>query len=402
MPLDPATIVLMSTVMAVAMSVVLYSAHSSFPREIKGLKQWAISLVLLAFGSGIYASTSGLLGNILSPLCANAVILWGLGFGLIGTQMFYSRECSWWLFHFVWTLGMVTSGYYVIVNPDYSGRLAIFSILAFVLYSYQVVLIWGYGERHFSTVFFGVLMLFQSVVVLIRGVLAMTHSSDDMNLSVNGPHQNLYLLTSHFMTLLLTVGFMTVATRRLQTILERRSTLDPLTQVLNRRGFTEMYAKEHALMRREQTVMAMLSIDLDYFKAINDCYGHSTGDRVLADVAAVIAKALRASDHVARFGGEEFIVLLPATGLERAHHVAERIQTALRAPRSETESEQSAAAAALPPYTVSIGIACQVSPDEDLDNILLRADRALYCAKERGRDRIEIAAEAVLPLHASA
>ncbi len=402
MPLDPATIVLMSTVMAVAMSVVLYSAHSSFPREIKGLKQWAISLVLLAFGSGIYASSSGLLGNILSPLCANAVILWGLGFGLIGTQMFYGRDSSWWLFHFVWTLGMVAGGYYVIVDPDYSGRLAIFSILAFVLYSYQVVLIWGYGERHFSTVFFGLLMLFQSVIVLIRGVLAMTHSSDDMNLFVIGPNQNLYLVTSHFMTLLLTVGFMTVATRRLQTILERRSTLDPLTQVLNRRGFTEVYAKEHALMRREQTVMTMLSIDLDYFKAINDCYGHSTGDRVLTDVAVVIAKALRASDHVARFGGEEFIVLLPATGLERAHHVAERIQTVLRAPRSETESEQSAAAAALPPYTVSIGIACQVSPDEDLDNILLRADRALYCAKERGRDRIEIAAEAVLPLHASA
>jgi diguanylate cyclase (GGDEF)-like protein len=402
MPLDPATIVLMSTVMAVAMSVVLYSAHSSFPREIKGLKQWAISLVLLAFGSGIYASSSGLLGNILSPLCANAVILWGLGFGLIGTQMFYSRDSSWWLFHFVWALGMVAGGYYVIVDPDYSGRLAIFSILAFVLYSYQVVLIWGYGERHFSTVFFGLLMLFQSVIVLIRGVLAMTHSSDDMNLFVIGPNQNLYLVTSHFMTLLLTVGFMTVATRRLQAILERRSTLDPLTQVLNRRGFTEVYANEHALMRREQTVMTMLSIDLDYFKAINDCYGYSTGDRVLTDVAAVIAKALRASDHVARFGGEEFIVLLPATGLERAHHVAERIQTVLRAPRSETESEQSAAAAALPPYTVSIGIACQVSPDEDLDNILLRADRALYCAKERGRDRIEIAAEAVLPLHASA
>lgn len=402
MPLDPATIVLMSTVMAIAMSVVLYSAHSSFPREIKGLKQWAISLVLLALGSGIYASSSGVLGNILSPLCANAVILWGLGFGLIGTQMFYSRESSWWLFHFVWGLGMITSGYYVIVNPDYSGRLAIFSLLAFVLYSYQVVLIWGYGERHFSTVFFGLLMLFQSVVVLIRGVLAMTHSSDDITLFASGAHQNLYLLTSHFMTLLLTVGFMTVATRRLQTILERRSTLDPLTQVLNRRGFTEVYAKEHALMRREQTVMTMLSIDLDYFKAINDCYGHSTGDRVLSDVASVIAKALRASDHVARFGGEEFIVLLPATGLERAHHVAERIQTVLRAPRSETESEQSAAAAALPPYTVSIGIACQVSPDEDLDNILLRADRALYCAKERGRDRIEVAAEAVLPLHASA
>jgi diguanylate cyclase (GGDEF)-like protein len=400
MALDPATIVLMSTVMAIAMSVVLYSAHSSFPREIKGLKQWAISLILLAFGSAIYASPSGYLGPILSPLSANAAILWGLGFGLIGTQMFYSRKCSWALFHVVWVVGMAAGGYYVVVDPSYSARLSTFSILAFVLYSYQVVLIWGYGERHFSTVFFGLLMLFQSLVVLIRGVLAMTHSGYDIQLFGIGPPHNLYLITNHFMTLLLTVGFMTVATRRLQALLERRSTLDQLTQVLNRRGFAEVYAKEHALMRREQTVMAMLSIDLDYFKAINDCYGHSTGDRVLADVAAVIAKALRASDHVARVGGEEFVVLLPATGLERAHHVAERIQTALRAQRTGTDS-QPGAAATLPPYTVSIGIACQASPEEDLDSIMLRADKALYCAKERGRDRIEIAAEAVLPLHAS-
>ena len=400
MPLDPATIVLMSTVMAVAMSVVLYSAHSSFPREIKGLKQWAISLVLLATGAAIDESTAGVLGVILSPLCANAVILWALGFGLIGTQMFYSRARSWWLFHFVWGLGMLASGYYVVINPDYSGRLAIFSILAFVLYSYQVVMIWGYGERHISTVFFGMLMLCQAVIILIRGVLAMTQSSEEINLLVSGINQNLYLITSHFMTLLLTVGFMTVATHRLQTVLERRSTMDPLTQVLNRRGFSEIYAKEHALMRREQTVMTVLSIDLDYFRAINDCYGHATGDRVLADVAGVIAKALRASDHVARYGGEEFVVLLPTTGLERAHHVAERIQTVLRAPRAETDAEQGAAA--LPPYTVSIGIACQASPDEDLDSILLRADKALYCAKERGRDRIEIAAEAVLPMHATA
>lgn len=402
MSLDPATIVLMSTVMAVAMSVVLYSAHSSFPREIKGLKQWAISLIFLAYGYAIHAAPNGYLGTVLSPLTANAAILWGLGFGLIGTQMFYSRECSWPLFHFVWVVGMAASGYYVIVDPSYSGRLAIFSILAFVLYSYQVVLIWGYGERHFSTVFFGVLMLFQSLIVLMRGVLALTHSGNDVQLFGIVTHQNLYLITNHFMTLLLTVGFMTVATRRLQALLERRSTLDPLTQVLNRRGFSEVYAKEHALMRREQTVMTMLSIDLDYFKAINDCYGHSTGDRVLTDVAAVIAKGLRASDHVARVGGEEFIVLLPATGLERAHHVAERIQTALRAQRSETDGDQRAAAAALPPYTVSIGIACQVSPEEDLDSIMLRADKALYCAKERGRDRIEIAAEAVLPMHAQA
>jgi len=183
---------------------------------------------------------------------------------------------------------------------------------------------------------------------------------------------------------------MTVATRRLQTILERRSTLDPLTQVLNRRGFADIYAKEHALMRRESTFMTMLSIDLDYFKKINDCHGHAAGDRVLIDVAAVIGKALRASDHVARFGGEEFIVLLPATGIDRAQHIGERIQAALRLPRTD-----------VPAYTVSIGIACQITADEDLDGILVRADKALYRAKENGRDRIEVATDAPVPLHAA-
>jgi diguanylate cyclase (GGDEF)-like protein len=192
------------------------------------------------------------------------------------------------------------------------------------------------------------------------------------------------------MTLLLSVGFIMVATHRLQTILERRSTLDPLTQVLNRRGFADIYAKEHALMRRESTVMTMLSIDLDYFKKINDCHGHAAGDRVLIDVAAVIGKALRVSDHVARFGGEEFIVLLPATGLERAQHIAGRIQNALRTPRQN-----------IPAYTVSIGVACQASADEDLHGILMRADKALYSAKEKGRNRIEVAADADLPLQAA-
>src|SRR5205085_594790 len=150
-------------------------------------------------------------------------------------------------------------------------------------------------------------------------------------------------------------------------------------------------AKEHALMRRESTAMTMLSIDLDYFKRINDCYGHAAGDRVLVDVAEVIGKALRVSDHVARFGGEEFIVLLPNTGLDRARHIAERIQAALREPRGQR----------LPAYTVSIGIASQTSPDEDLDGILMRADQALYRAKELGRDRIEVAHEAQQSMQAA-
>jgi diguanylate cyclase (GGDEF)-like protein len=387
--LDPTTIILMSASMAAAMSVVLYSAHRSFPREITGLQHWAGALLLLVSGVVLFSLRGGVFGDVFPLLCANSLFAWALGFMMIGTQRFYGQRPAWWLFHILWLVCMASVGYWLIVAPDFRSRVAAFSFIAFIFYAYQITLVWRFGVRHLTTKIFGILMVLQSLVVLTRGLLALNSADEHINLLSIGPFQSLYLAAGHFMTLLLTVGFMMVATHRLQTILERRSTLDPLTQVLNRRGFADIYAKEHAVMRRESSYMTMLSIDLDYFKKINDCHGHATGDRVLVDVAAVIAKALRVSDHVARFGGEEFIVLLPATGLERAQHIAERIQNALRTPRPD-----------VPPYTVSIGVACQASPEEDLDGILMRADKALYCAKEKGRNRIEVAADADLPWQA--
>ena len=388
--LDPTTIILMSTLMAGAMSVVLYSAHLSFPTEIKGLNYWAAGLISLACGAGLFSLRYSPLGEPFALLSANSALIWGVGFSMIGTQIFYGRAPTWWLFFLVWALAMLGVGYWLIIQPHFAARVAVFSFLISAFYINQVVMVWRYGERHFSTKFFGLLLLLQALVVLTRGVLAVLYGGAQVNLMSMGPFQSLYLAAGHFMVLLLAVSFKAVATRRLQEILERRSTLDPLTQVLNRRGFADIYAKEHALMRRESTAMTMLSIDLDYFKKINDCHGHATGDRVLIDVAAVIGNALRVSDHVARFGGEEFVVLLPVTGLDRAHHIAERILSAVREPGRQ----------GLPAYTVSIGIACQASADEDLDAILMRADEALYRAKERGRDRIEIASGPVPPLQA--
>ncbi|WP_445233697.1 GGDEF domain-containing protein [Duganella rhizosphaerae] len=380
----------MSTLMAGAMSVVLYTAHLSFPTEIKGLNYWAAGLISLACGAALFSLRYSALGETFALLSANSALIWGVGFGMIGTQLFYGRAPTWWLFHLIWVLAMLGVGYWLIIQPHFAARVAVFSFLISAFYINQVILVWRYGERHFSTKFFGILLLLQALVVLTRGLLAVLYGGAQVNLMSMGPFQSLYLAAGHFMVLLLAVSFKAVATRRLQGILERRSTLDPLTQVLNRRGFADIYAKEHALMRRESTAMTMLSIDLDYFKKINDCHGHATGDRVLVDVAAVIGKALRVSDHVARFGGEEFIVLLPVTGLDRALHIAERILSAVREPGRP----------GLPAYTVSIGIACQTSADEDLDGILMRADEALYRAKERGRDRLEIAPGTAPPLQA--
>ncbi|MFA9218704.1 MAG: GGDEF domain-containing protein, partial [Sphingomonadaceae bacterium] len=323
-------------------------------------------------------------------LPANAALLWGLGLPVIGTQRFFGLRPSWWLFHSVWIVGVGGIAWFMLVDAQFAFRVAHFSFMAAVVFILMVLLVLRHGESHFSTWFFGGLMIVQSIVVLTRGFLALASGvgvESQIDLLHRGVAQSLYLATGNFMVLLLTVGFITMATRRLQVILERRSTLDPLTQVLNRRGFGDIYLRERALMRRDPSVMTMLSIDLDYFKAINDRFGHATGDRVLVDVADVIGKALRLTDHLARFGGEEFIVLLPNTGLDRARSVAERIQNALRAPRADLAGS----VGVLPTYTVSIGIACQADAEQDLDGILMRADKALYRAKKLGRDRIEVA-----------
>lgn len=384
---DPTTILLMATLMAGAMSVVLYSAHLNFPKEIHGLRDWAQALVLLVGGVVMFALHGN--SNIML-LFANVVMTWGLGLMMIGTERFYAVRPSWWLFHLSWVCIAVLLGYWMWIAPNFLTRVAISSVVVFTLHARAIFVILKHGDRHFSMWFFVTLMVIESIMVAVRGILAVA-SNNDVNLLGNGVFASLYLATAQFMTLMMTVGFMTVCTRRLQVTLERRSTMDPLTQTLNRRGFSDIYAKEHALMRREGTFMTMLNIDIDHFKKINDNFGHAVGDCVLVDIAQMIAKALRASDHVARFGGEEFVVLLPATGLERGLHIAERIQLTLRTVRPE-----------VPPYTVSIGVACQSSAEEGLDALLIRADKALYCAKERGRDRYEVAAEVVQPLRARA
>ena len=197
----------------------------------------------------------------------------------------------------------------------------------------------------------------------------------------SGPLVNVFMALASFMSLMLAVAFLMMAMRRLQGILEERSTHDPLTGVLNRRGFDIFYAKQRVQLGRDGRPLSLMSIDLDHFKAINDRYGHVMGDRVLVQIASVIGQALRESDYVARFGGEEFVVLLPDAEVPRAMMVAERIRDALRTGWDDQ----------LPPCTVSIGIGTHVSREESLDSLLARTDAALYRAKQNGRDRVELA-----------
>lgn len=151
---------------------------------------------------------------------------------------------------------------------------------------------------------------------------------------------------------------------------------DPLTKVLNRRGF--MRAAERALVKDRPAVLAL--IDLDHFKSINDHLGHAAGDELLHAFAQRVCDTVRSSDICARWGGEEFAVLLPGATLAQARDAMNRLRSSImRHPLPGTG------------LTFSCGLAATVGSG-DLDDTARRADKALYAAKHRGRDRIEEAA----------
>jgi diguanylate cyclase (GGDEF)-like protein len=169
--------------------------------------------------------------------------------------------------------------------------------------------------------------------------------------------------------------------RGMQLQMERLAVTDELTGCYNRRYFMRQGGIELSRHIRHCRPMALLMLDIDYFKRVNDTCGHAMGDQLLKKVAKTITEDLRKSDIFARIGGEEFAVLLPDTDTEEARHIAERLRVHLHLPVDE----------GLWSVSVSIGVAAPREGDSDLDQILRRTDKALYRAKAEGRDRVVLA-----------
>ncbi|MGC1852951.1 MAG: diguanylate cyclase [Solirubrobacterales bacterium] len=169
--------------------------------------------------------------------------------------------------------------------------------------------------------------------------------------------------------------------------LRQQASQDPLTGLKNRRRFGEDLRTELARSRREGTPGAVLMLDLDNFKQVNDTLGHPEGDRVIADIAGVLSRRMRATDVLARLGGDEFAIVLPRCQLDEAEEVADAIAKEIRLHTPPGE--------AVPPITASIGVAT-FGPDSDgADVVLSAADNALYEAKRAGRDSVRVATRAV-------
>lgn len=172
--------------------------------------------------------------------------------------------------------------------------------------------------------------------------------------------------------------FIRVISEQQQT-LKRQAVTDPLTGLLNRTLLPDTLAQTHAQSRRTGTPVTLVTLDIDFFKAINDSFGHDVGDRVIQEISQLVLSRIRLADRAFRLGGEEFLVLLHGTSAPEARQVAEELRGAIAQLQSIPNY----------PVTVSAGIA-ELQPSESWQAWMKRSDESLYRAKQSGRNRVEV------------
>lgn len=161
-------------------------------------------------------------------------------------------------------------------------------------------------------------------------------------------------------------------------------TIDPLTQILNRRGIATQFDRIYTAHPNLKQPISMSLIDIDFFKRINDQYGHDCGDQVLIHMAKILGSNIRESDHLGRYGGEEFILIFENTTIESAQHILERCRKAI-------EQHELIYDGHIIRFTASFGLSHGILENDDHQQLMLLADQALYRAKETGRNKICIA-----------
>lgn len=192
--------------------------------------------------------------------------------------------------------------------------------------------------------------------------------------------------TDHVCLIIYDVTGVAVNKRQLESAnaqLQELAQRDGLTGLLNRRYWEQCLEHEFARHLRYDIATSLVIFDIDHFKAVNDTYGHQTGDEVIREVARVTRELARETDFAGRYGGEEFVVLLPDTGIEGAAQFAERLRQAVARIRVDYQGE-------LLNFTISLGVACIDSGMTEHGALVEHADRALYQSKEQGRNRTTI------------
>ena len=372
MTLDPRSLIAMAGVMSALMALVLLLMRRNYPSWIRGLGAWALAPVLWLAATVLFGARDSVPPWV-GLVVANLLLMLGTVTFYMGTRRFMGQPLTWRLWSGVIAGTMLMIIVFSYWMPNYTVRVGCFAIVMGVLYAAQLRFMLRHGERSFPVRMTEVVLGLHMVVLAMRGVSIFTGHAGT-GLLEPSLFQTLYVGAYALTVLMLSIGAVLMATDRLRTELEHLATHDSLTQCLNRRAMLQCCTDELERAQRYGHGLSIMMLDLDHFKTVNDTHGHQHGDAVLVHFADRVRQVLRRADKLGRYGGEEFLVLLPNTAATEAHHVAQRIHTTL-ATGHRLDCQ------------VSIGLASWAGPHDTLDAMLSRADAALYRAKKQGRNQ---------------
>jgi diguanylate cyclase len=399
---DLKTIIFMSMLLTFMLSMLLAITRSHH-KEVSGPGFWAVGNLIVGLGMVIlFSKFESTQWNILP-----GVVLIGIGLGLFvnGIQAFSGKRVRL-LFSVYIGLFLAVTNAWIMLHMDELRMIVIFNAFLFsIIYFYGARLTFGKEDGLVGNLYWMASSLFFMMALLLMARSMSAFYMDDklfkdfLDWPINGYTLMLACVIQFFVSVL----FVLMLTAQVNENLQSMATVDGLTNVLNRRGLQDSALKMHAICKRLDIPMALLLADLDYFKKVNDTYGHLVGDEVLITVAKTIKNTLRAGDVVGRYGGEEFCVLLPNTSESEAVALAERIREVIQhkaisiryvKKTSQTQNEIHC--------TVSIGAVGSESVGYDVQRLLASADNALYMAKNRGRNLVATTTGIYTkPVHAS-
>ena len=387
--LDTRTVLFM--LMGVCVILTISMNMISWKRKIyQGFNWWTAGITLYAFGF-LMLPLRNIIPDIFSIVLSNVLTVLSSLFFLEGTRLFRGKKVRKTAIVAVTIAYTIAQLYLTFIDSNMNLRIIIVSFLVAAIFGLIVLelLVKVPSDLRFSYWITGSFFAVYSMFLVYRGVSTCLFPLSGDMLAPSMLH-SLTFVMAMFLGIGWVIRFIILNSELLenelkdaQLQLQKMATTDFLTGIANRRLFQESGESEIQRARRYKSPLAVLMIDLDYFKKVNDNYGHATGDKALVTFVNNCKKYLRDVDIFGRLGGEEFAILLPETDINGGKILAERLCTVIA--ESDIEAEDK-----IFHITVSIGISELLSGEDKLDALLKRADDAMYEAKRNGRNRVAV------------
>ncbi len=390
MTLDARALVLFATLMGFVLAAALYLLSKGLPASVRGVRAWALGFALQAGGALLIGLRTIYPDVALIPL-GNTLIVAGHIAQFVAVKQFLDERVQPMP---LWVLGVavfVATLVFTYAQNSFPARTVIITVGSVIaLIATARALFRGASSELVAARYTALLLLVMAVMLSLRGAYTVASGTTLNTLFAGDLFQFVYVSTYVILSVLTGLAFVLLVAERLRLELERMATLDPLTGIYNRRTFTDLVERELARAARAGSAVALVVIDLDHFKGVNDRYGHVAGDAVLKAFVATAHGALRKQDLLGRYGGEEFCVVLPGASPVEAVMIAQRLRESVDA-HPVPVGDRSIR------YTISAGVAHSNRAGLDLDSLVRDADEALYRAKGRGRNQVSLAGAADAP-----